>query len=471
MRPEATNVHACVLSLSKDVPSVPFDKLRARLIQPRVDLDRDREAFGVLHLGGDGAHPDELVQPELVTGEPGLGRGQEGFAGRPDRLVRLLGVLDLAGVDAGLVGQVGGAEQLPDLVARGGDRGLRQRHRVGSHIGDEAGLVEVLGHRHRPLGGEAELAAGLLLQRRGPERRVRAARVGLGLDAVDRERGGFQRAGQGPGLGLVQVQHRIGAAADQGAVAGEIAALGHSALADPGQSGREQRRLGTLAGIQHGVEIPVARGPEGDPLTLPVDHQPGGDRLHAAGRKPGHDLLPEHRGDLVAVQPVEDAAGLLGVDQVLVEIARIGDRLGDRALGDLVEHHPMGRDLGLQFLQQMPGDRLALAVAVGGQQEFVGLGQRILQGAQRRPLVGVDHVEGFEAVVHVDPGAGPLLTLVLGGHLGGTGRQVADVASTGLDDVSVAQEAGDLGRFGRRLDDHESPATFFRGHGPPLSTH
>ena len=54
----------------------PVDGLR----RGRVDLDRDRQPFGVLHLGGDGPHPDQLVQPELVTGQPGLGRRQEGLA-------------------------------------------------------------------------------------------------------------------------------------------------------------------------------------------------------------------------------------------------------------------------------------------------------------------------------------------------------------------------------------------------------
>jgi hypothetical protein len=123
--------------------------------------------------------------------------------------VRLLSVLDLAGVDPRLVGQVVGAEQLPDLIARGGDRRLRQRHRVGSHVGDEAGLVEVLGDRHRALRGEAELAAGLLLHGRGPERGVRAARVRLGLDAADSELRRSQRGRQRLRLGLVELDRMI----------------------------------------------------------------------------------------------------------------------------------------------------------------------------------------------------------------------------------------------------------------------
>ena len=67
-----------------------------------ADPDRDRLADGVLHLRGDGAHPDQLVEAELLAGQPGLRRRAERLARGPDRLVRLLGVLDLAGVGARL---------------------------------------------------------------------------------------------------------------------------------------------------------------------------------------------------------------------------------------------------------------------------------------------------------------------------------------------------------------------------------
>src|ERR1700749_4626377 len=58
--------------------------------------DRHRLAGGVLHLAGDGALPDQVVKPQLVGAQPGalrLLRGAEPVAGRPDRLVRLLGIL------------------------------------------------------------------------------------------------------------------------------------------------------------------------------------------------------------------------------------------------------------------------------------------------------------------------------------------------------------------------------------------
>src|SRR5690606_39411037 len=83
---------------------------RAELGVPPVgrraaDLDGDGVARRVLHLRGDGPLPDQLVQPELVTGQPGLGGRTETVTRRADRLVRLLRVLDLARVGARLRGQ------------------------------------------------------------------------------------------------------------------------------------------------------------------------------------------------------------------------------------------------------------------------------------------------------------------------------------------------------------------------------
>ena len=412
--------------------------------------------------------PDQLVQPELITGQPGLGRRLELLAGRPDCLVRLLGVLDLARVRAGGVGQIVRPVQLAHLGSGRPDRGVRQRDRIRTHIGDVPRLVQILGDRHRPLRGVAQLPAGLLLQGRGAERRVRPAGIGLGLDAVDGVARGPQLLRQRLGLRLVESDQLLAGLADHLAAGVEVASLRHTPLTDVAEPGREERRFGLLTGVEGGVDVPVGRAPERDPVPLPVDDQAGGDGLHPTGRQPWHDLLPQHRRDLVAVQPIEDPAGLLGVDQVLVEITRIGHRLGDRVRSDLVEDHPPGRHLGLQLLQQVPGDRLTLAVTVGGEQELVGLGEGVAERAQCRALVRVHHVQRLEAVVHVHTGAGPLLTLVLRRHLRRAGREVAHVTAAGLDDVAVAEKARDLGRLGRRLDDHESPATCLRCHGCPL---
>ncbi len=148
-------------------------------------------------------------------------------------------------------------------------------------------------------------------------------------------------------------------------------------------------------------------GDERHPLALALHDDPGGHRLHAARRQLRHDLLPQHGGDLVAVEAVEDAAGLLGVDQVLVEVAQVLHGRADRRLGDLVEDHPAHRDLRLERLQQVPGDGLALAVGVGGEQELVDRLQRVLELGDLALLLRRDDVERGELVVDVDARAGP----------------------------------------------------------------
>ncbi len=428
-----------------------------------AEPDRDRTALGVGHLRGDGAHPDQLVEPELLPREPGLRRGAEVLTGRPDRLVGLLGVLDLRGVGARLVRDVLGAVQLAGLLARRGDRGLRERRGVGAHVGDEAVLVEPLRDGHRPRGAEPELAGGLLLQRRGAERRVGLARVGLGLDRADLEGGLRQRGGQRLGAGPVEVDD-VGALLEP-PQRGEVGAAGDARPVDGVQLGREHPLVVAVAGVEGALEVPVRRGAERDPLPLAVDDQPGRHGLDPAGGEAGHDLLPQHRGDLVAVEPVEDPPGLLGLDEVHVDVAGRLDGGLDRLLGDLVEDHPADRHLGLELVEEVPGDGLALAVLVGGEEELGGVLEQPLELGHVRLLVAGHHVVGGEVVVDVHAEPRPRLALDLGRDVGGALREVADVPDGGLHDVVAAEVARDRLRLGGRLDDDELAP------GPVVSCH
>ena len=88
-------------------------------------------------------------------------------------------------------------------------------------------------------------------------------------------------------------------------------------------------------------------------------------------------------------------------------------------LGDLAEGHPAGlleRDVG--GLGDVPGDRLALAIEVGGEEDEVGAAGGLLDVADLLASVVADDVLGLEVVVDVDA------ELALAGVLG----QVADVA-------------------------------------------
>jgi hypothetical protein len=206
------------------------------------------------------------------------------------------------------------------------------------------------------------------------------------------------------------------------------------------------------------VDAPVVGRDERHPLAFPLDHDPGRDGLHPARGELGHHLAPEDGRDLVAVEPVEDPPGLLGVHQVVVQLPGLRGGLPDGRRRDLVEHHPLDRHPGLEGLQQVPGDGLTLAVLVGGQEELVGVGEQRAQLGDLCLLVRRDHVERLETVVDVHAQAGPRLALVLGGNIGGAARQVADVPDRRFHDVSAAEVAGDGARLGRRLDHDELDA-------------
>ena len=102
----------------------------------------------------------------------------------------------------------------------------------------------------------------------------------------------------------------------------------------------------------------------------------------------------------VAHQPVQDAAGLLGVHQAGVDLAGVGKGLVDGALGDLVEDHAMNGlllDDRVQGGAQVPGDGLALAVGVGGQVDLVGLLGLGAQAPDDVLLLLGDHVPRLES--------------------------------------------------------------------------
>ena len=153
----------------------------------------------------------------------------------------------------------------------------------------------------------------------------------------------------------------------------------------------------------------------------------------------------------------------------LVEVAGVLEGALDRLAGDLVEDHPLDRDLGLEHLQQVPGDGLALAVLVGREEELVGVLERPLELGDLLLLVGVDDVVRLEAVVDVDGELAERALLHVRGQLGGL-RQVADVPDAGLDVVALAEVPRDRARLGRRLDDDEPlrGRGLAGGHGVPF---
>ncbi len=131
------------------------------------------------------------------------------------------------------------------------------------------------------------------------------------------------------------------------------------------------------------------------------------DALHPPGRRGlAADPNTRHRTRrrLPPDDAIEDAAGLLRLDEIHVEFTRRVERFADRVRRDLVEHHPLDRHLGVEHLAHVPADRFALAVLVGGEDQLVGVLQRLLQFGDDLLLARVHDVDDVEVVVGVDPG-------------------------------------------------------------------
>ena len=346
--------------------------------------------------------------------------------------MRLLGVLGLRRVDARARGQVALAVLGLDQAARLADRLGCELHAVGAHVGDEAhglaadidALVEPLGDAHGGGGAHTQLARGLLLQGRGDEGRRRVA----------------------PHLAAVDRGHREGATLDLalgllGAFLGVEVELVELAAVEMGEAGLQRLLLG---GAEQHIDRPVFAALEDLDFGLALADQAERHGLHAAGRAAARQLAPQHGREGEAHQIVERAAGHVGVDQRLVELARMGDGVEHRLLGDGVEGDalhvdPVQRLLGLEHVADMPGNGFALAVRVGGEIELAALGDRLGDGVE--PLLGlrVDQPVHGEILVRAD-------RTVLG-------RQVADMTIGGQHGETGAEIFPNGLSLGRGLDD------------------
>ncbi len=215
---------------------------------------------------------------------------------------------------------------------------------------------------------------------------------------------------------------------------------------DPHELGCER----SAGGLENRLERPVLAGHERPDLAFAVDDDPDGHRLDATGRQPRSDLAPQQRAQCVADEAVDHAPCLLGVDEVGIDLAGVGERLANGPLRDLAERDTSGL-LGRQVdrLGDVPGNRLAFAVEVGREVDGVGPGRGLADRADLLPAIGDDLVVGLEIVLDVDA------ELVLAGVL----RQVADVTVRGEDRVARPEIAFDRLGLRGRLDDHE-----VRGH-------
>ena len=204
--------------------------------------------------------------------------------------------------------------------------------------------------------------------------------------------------------------------------------------------------FGLLLGVQHRIQSPVLDGLECTDLTFALDDQAHGDGLHTSSGESSADLIPEQRRNLIADQAVENAAGLLRVNQILVQLAGVLEGLLHRLLGDLVESYAANLfsflGVGAQLEREVVGNGLALAVRVRRQKDLVGFGGGPLELRDDLLLARRDDQRRLE---------GAILQLYANIVLG----QVHDVAHRGQHLEAFAQIFLNRLCLGGRLDDNQ----------------
>ena len=344
------------------------------------DGDLGGVEFGGGHLAGDELAPDQIVEPAgVVFGVDGIRGGHQ--VGGPDRLMGLLGAI-LRLVDDGLFRQVALAETGFDQRPHRAQGLLADVHAVGTHVGDEPGLVQALGQGHGLFHREPQAGAGRGLEGAGDERGGGIGPGGLVFPLGDPVAGGGQIFHCHVRLGP---DHRL-----EG-----LAALLHHLDAEG--------LLGAGRFSQVGVDLPVFLGIEGADLPLPLDDQAHRHALHPAGTQAPGDLAPQQGRGLETHHSVQEAPGLLGIDPVLIDNPGVLEGLEDRPLGDFTEDHPL-EALGITAddFPQVPRNGLPLAVQVAGQIDGVGLGSSLSQLGHHLLLARNDFVAGLPAVVGID---------------------------------------------------------------------
>ena len=341
--------------------------------------------------------------------------------------MRFLGVLCLGGIESRLLRQHVGLAAIiaGDHVAHGGHGFAGDLHAIGPHVGDVAIFIQVLRNPHGVAGTEAQPARCFLLQGRCGERRRRVAVHRFGLHRPHGKAillNGFPRS---IGCNIVQIKLR------------QFLAIQH----------REARLEGGAIGGNHlGFHAPIFARLVRFDLALAFHHQAQRHRLHAARALGTGQLAPQHRRKREAHQIIQRAPRQIGIDQRLIEIARRLHGLGDSGLGDFIERHPARPTLGQRALvfqpfQQMPADRLPLAIRIGRQDHTVRPLRRLANGGE---LLGT--------VRRNLPRHGEILG---GVHRAVAGRQIAHMAKAGQHLIVAAEIFVDGLRLGRRFNDNE----------------
>ena len=178
-----------------------------------------------------------------------------------------------------------------------------------------------------------------------------------------------------------------------------------------------------------------------------VDNDPHPHTLDPSCTEFGPDLLPKNGAQFKPYQAVQDASGLLGVDQISVHRSRGLNGLEDGGFCDLREHNAFGLiSSQSKGLHQVPADGLSLSVLIRRQPNHFSLLGQFLEFRHHLGARRTDDVFGGKIVFNVH-------TLIAFG-------EVADVAHGRFDHKVLPEVTLDGFGLCRRLDDDK-----ILGHG------
>ena len=106
-------------------------------------------------------------------------------------------------------------------------------------------------------------------------------------------------------------------------------------------------------------------------------NQTQGGTLHTTCAQTAADFFPQQWREVETDQIVQSATGLLRIDQVHFDFARMGDGIEDGVFGDFMEHDTLRLDIfqtafGFEDFQKMPRNGFAFPIRVGCEVDVFG---------------------------------------------------------------------------------------------------
>ena len=283
-----------------------------------------------------------------------------------------------AGVNARSVRQIAVAESGFDEAPARLHGLMAQLGGIGTHIGNQAGFVEMLRQHHSLFDTKTETKAGRLLQRRGDKGWIGILLGGRLLEIRD-DVFGFLQLNQGC-IGLLLV-------------------FGQKSLALVFANLRPERRLG----LEQRKYLPIFLRHKGANFALSLNNEPYSHGLHSSGGQAACHLFPQKRREHITNDAIKKSSGLLGIDPIHVQLSRRGKSLLNGRFGDFAENDPfVALFLTADGFPQMPGNGLAFTIEVSGQIDGIDFGSQGFELLQHLHLSRQDLIARPPAVLGID---------------------------------------------------------------------